>query len=122
MRDLGLPEPFTGDALELRPSVWISSLDVTAAGGRIVATIRGVYVHPHAVMPDGEVLINCKVLHFQEADVKPLVLTAKDNIGPLIHAFSRDVRTWPGQRVILINKPTNRGPGVRVRILREEDE
>jgi hypothetical protein len=117
VNELGFPEPFTGDALELRPSVWISSLDVTAAGGRIEATIRGVYVHPRAVMPDGSVLTNCNALHFTDPNIKPLVLTAKDNIGPLIFAFGRDVREWAGQRVVLINKPTNWGPGVRIRKL-----
>ena len=122
MRDLGLPVPFVGDALELRPSVWLSSLDVTAAGGRILASIRGVYVHPRAEMPDGTVLANCNALHFDDDGTKPLVLTAKDNIGPLIHALGRDVRKWTGARVVLFNKPTNWGPGVRVRLLREEDQ
>jgi len=124
-RDLGLPVAVDGSATELRPSVWISSLDVLAAGGRIEATIRGVFRHARAPMPDGSILRDCPALHFEEADVKPLVLTAAANLGPLITAFGDKVKLWPGQRVELFNERTKRDGvpclGVRVRKLREDE-
>ena len=55
-RELPLPRPFDGDAVSLKPSVWITNHDVTAAGGRIEATMAGVFSHPTATMPDGRVL------------------------------------------------------------------
>lgn len=119
-RELPLPRPFDGDAVALKPSVWITNHDVTAAGGRIEATMAEVFSYPTATMPDGRVVSPCNALHFLE-DVKPLVLTADDNIGPLIRAFGKDVKAWPGNRVVLFNKLTRRDGmpclGVRVRKL-----
>jgi len=123
--DLGLPVAIDGSASDLRPSVWISSLDVLAAGGRIEATIRGVFRHARATMPDGSILRDCPALHFEEHDVKPLVLTAAANLGPLISAFGNVVGRWSGRRVVLFNERTKRDGvpclGVRVRKLREDE-
>jgi hypothetical protein len=115
--------PFEGDAASLGPpSVWVAAADIAAAGGRIVATIERVLKHPSATMPDGRVLLNFPAVHFERGEPKPLVLTAVENIVPLATVFGRDVREWPGRRVVLYNARTQRGGvpcwGARVRPLR----
>jgi hypothetical protein len=94
-----------GSVLDFRrPSVWVASPDIAAAGGRIVTTI-------------------VIALHFENEDAKPMVMEANVNWSRLALAFGPRVARWVGARVVLFNEPTaihgTRCLGVRIRAARD---
>jgi hypothetical protein len=113
-----------GSVLDFRrPSVWVASPDIAATGGRIVTTIARVCRHPRARMHDGRTLENVIALHFENDDVKPMVMEANVNWSRLALAFGPRVARWVGARVVLFNEPTaihgTRCLGVRIRAARD---
>ena len=105
-----------------RPSVWVASPDVAAAGGKIVTSIARVCRHPRAQMHDGRVLVDAIALHF-DGDTKPLVMEANTNWARLALALGPKVARWVGARVVLFNELTSihgkRCFGVRIRAARK---
>lgn len=106
-----------------RPSVWVASPDVAAAGGKIVTSIARVCRHPRAAMHDGRVLHDAIALHFDGDVCKPLVMEANTNWARLAFALGGKVAAWVGARVVLFNEPTSihgtRCYGVRIRAARD---
>lgn len=94
-----------------RPSLWVSSADVAAAGGRIVATVERVCKHPKATMHDGRILENVIAVHFI-GDTKPMVLEADGNWVRLLLGLGPDATAWRGRRVVLFNERTRHPSGV----------
>lgn len=106
-----------------RPSVWVASPDIAAAGGKIVTRIARVCRHPKARMHDGRVLDDVIAAHFEGDVVKPLVMEAHVNLARLALAFGPMVARWVGERVVLFNEATavhgTRCLGVRIRAARD---
>lgn len=94
-----------------RPSLWVSSADVAAAGGRIVEAVERVCKHPKATMHDGRVLVDILAVHFC-GGTKPLVLEANENYVRLVFGLGNDATAWRGRKVILFNERTKHPSGV----------
>lgn len=94
-----------------RPSLWVSSADVAAAGGTILETIERVCKHPRATMHDGRVIENMIAVHFA-GGTKPLVLEAGGNWVRLLLGFGNDATAWRGRKVVLFNERTRHASGV----------
>lgn len=120
----GIDVDADGSVLDYRrPSVWVASPDIAAAGGKIVTRIARVCRHPKARMHDGRTLDNVIALHFDGDAAKPLVMEANVNWARLALAFGDKVARWVGERVVLFNEATavhgTRCLGVRIRAARD---
>jgi hypothetical protein len=120
----GIDVDESGSVLDYRrPSVWVASPDIAAAGGRIVTTIVRVCRHPRAQMHDGRTLVDPLALYFENDVVKPLIMEAHVNLARLALALGDKVAKWKGARVVLFNEPTSlygtRCLGVRIRAARD---
>lgn len=94
-----------------RPSLWVSSADVAAEGGRILETIGRVCRHPRVVMHDGRILEDAIAVHFN-GDTKPMILEADANWVRLLLGLGPNASAWKGRRVVLFNERTKHPSGV----------